>query len=187
MIPGLLLPGRPFVPAPVPHADDLIADLGLDVVFDAMGAGDAFARGVARDVILTPLATADEIRHRQAVFDDFRRHPELLYELDRVAQAAIEGERRSYFGLFARSAESLCHRSREVLAVFADAFDALRAIAETRAEDVDSPGLRDLFATVRRDLAPPYLEQVRALLPVLEFRAGRPPPRPPRPPPPRAA
>ncbi|MBX6350827.1 MAG: DNA mismatch repair protein MutS [Clostridia bacterium] len=164
MRPHLLHPDRDFTPAEPPHAGDLVKDLGLDGLFDAMARGDAFVREAARAVFLSSLADPEAIRYRQAVLRDFLAQPELLRTLYRLAVEAVEGERRSYFGLFLRSPSSVVHRSREALGWLAECLEKLRDIARAHRPGVASHGLTRLFTELERELDDEYLRAVRRLL-----------------------
>jgi len=154
-----------------PEAEELIFDLGLERLFDAMAGGDPFLREVARSAIIHPPHELEAIRWRQQVLDDCLAHPEVIERIYGIALAAIDRERREW-GFLLDSPEAMLSRSVRVLSGFADLLDQLRRIAEEHAQRLASPGFQRLFALLREQLSNDYLEQVRGQLGLLEFKRG---------------
>ncbi|MGE3526611.1 MAG: DNA mismatch repair protein MutS [Gemmatimonadales bacterium] len=159
--------------APGSLADALIHDLDLDIVLDAMAAGDARIREVARSVVLgSPGTSLEAIRHRQAVLEDCLRAPEAFRALYRLATEAIEGRRRRYGGYFGRSPSGLLYGAIETLSAFLEVLREVRGVAEAWAPRFHSPGLTALCAGLRRELADAWLAQAARYLDLLQFRHG---------------
>src|SRR5579875_2899751 len=127
-----------------PEAEELIFDLGLERLFDAMAGGDPFLREVARSAIIHPPHELEAIRWRQQVLDDCLAHPEVIERIYGIALAAIDRERREW-GFLLDSPEAMLSRSVRVLSG---------------------------FAQLREQLSNDYLEQVRGQLGLLEFKRG---------------
>jgi DNA mismatch repair ATPase MutS len=169
----LLHQDRDFVPTLPWNAEALTDDLELDTLFDAMALGDDFIRDVASNVVLSSLIDTTSIVYRQDILKDCLSHPAMVRSMYRIAVDAIEGERKSYLGFFARgSPTSLVNASREMLGLFTSQLKKLRATADAYADDVASQGLQRLFAAFRSELDDSYLARVEAHLKALRFRGG---------------
>jgi DNA mismatch repair protein MutS len=158
VIASILFPGG--TPAAFGARSDATADLHLDEVIDAIAAG-GYDRDLAGD-LLTPLASAGDVRFRQAVFQDIERPP-IRAALDRFT-AGIQQARRRLAGLeklhsarqkqgwFLDAATTYCAGVDELasgLAAAAPASAGLRSLLE---------GVADLlrtgsFTQLRRDAA----------------------------------
>lgn len=136
-----------------PHADDLVRDLELGPIIEAMGAGDAIVGAVARRALLTgtgnPLTT---IEHRQSVLADARRHPALIRGLYDGACEALAAAHQARFGLKARLASVVLRHAIEQLTVFVDRLGSLRDTLIPHEPVLASEGLSGLAAMLRGSL-----------------------------------
>jgi hypothetical protein len=153
-----------------PGADDLVRDLELDSLFDAMAAGDPFLRDVAGRAILTSLDHPDGIRYRQGVLGDCLRQPQVVRELYGVVVEAIERERKVY--RYFRSPDGILHSSGEALELFMTYLASLRAIADRAAGGFRSDGFATFFRMIATDLDDEYFRTVDEHLKRLKFRQG---------------
>ena len=170
----LMFPDRDFDPArPLPaNADALIADLGLDTLIAAMANGDRLVGDVARVALLTSTeADVDLVRYRQAVLDDCLANPRVVKEIYAVAGAALEAERKQSWH-WADSPSSIVGRSRAMLDDFMAGLGRIKSLAAEQAEHFRSPGFRQFFAMLDRELAPDYFETVKTELDRLQFNEG---------------
>lgn len=161
---------RPDATIP-PNADDLAADLDLEVVWAAMADGDRFVFDVARAVMLSSLEDLDVITYRQGVLGDFRSHPGLARALYELAASAVAGEKR-IFGFLRPTPSGLLRRGVEVLELCAGHLRRLRTLLEGQDGDLGSEGMRALAATVARDLDDAFFDEVAGHLARLRFRDG---------------
>ncbi len=170
----LMYPDRDFdAEGPVPpNASDLSEDLGLSVLCDAMADGDSLVGNVARQALLRGLGDMDTIRYRQAVLQDALQHPSTVRDLYRVAVSAIEGEKKTYLGLFSHYPGAILMQSITVLERYLGLFAQLRQMAETHASHFCSQGFTRLFAMVHEELSEAYLAQVQSQLRELQFVSG---------------
>ncbi len=171
----LLHPDRDFDPvqAPPPNADDLVRDLALDTLLEAMAAGDEQVREVARKVLLAgPGNERATIVHRQQILDDCLRRPVETRALYALACETLESRRKSWFGLFGTHPPSILYGAIETMRLFAAMLKRLRAIADEHAGHFRAPGFRRLFATLQCELDDAYLARVDAHLGQLKFARG---------------
>jgi len=154
--------------------EDLIQDLELNTLLEAMAAGDKFLFGVARTVLLTSLGDPEAIRYRQQVLADCRAHPEVVREMYAVAVDALADKRRawgSYGGSYQTPSSNLNGAVNHLVA-FVARLRQLRQIADNHAGEFSSDGMRTLFATLHRELDDEYFEEIGHHLKQLRFRAG---------------
>ena len=168
----LMLRGRDFdlkQPLP-PNADPLVQDLELETLFGAMAAGDPLVHDVSKVAMLSSVkSTIEEILYRQHVMTDALHRPAVLRDIYKLAGEAIDREKKSYFGLFRDSPETLLNRSIEVMTMFIEVLRRLREIAEQAEPEFRSDGFRTLFAMLRRELSDDYFKGVSAHLKRLKF------------------
>ena len=152
-------------------ASDLARDLSLEVLFDAMAAGDDYLREVAARVVSESLTDPAAIRYRQAVLSDCLAFPDVIRRMYAVSVSAIDRERQVWGWTF-RHPEALVHRAVQVLDIFQDHLVRLRSIADAQSEAFCSDGFTTLFAMLARELDDAYLGVVKEHLRRLQFRGG---------------
>ncbi len=160
--------------APLPtNAQDLIQDLELDTLFQAMAGEDEFLLGVARQAVLSGFDNdLDTLRYRQKVLKDCLNHAALVREMYEIAVQAIERERKNYWGITSNYPPSTLHRGREVMQMFVEMLKKLRAIADAHAAQFQSDGFTTLFAMLQRELTDEYFARVQTHLRALKFDDG---------------
>jgi len=154
-----------------PNAEALTQDLGLDILFRAMAAGDRFLLAVARPAILASLNGVDTIGYRQAVLADCLAHPAVVRQLYALAAEAIERERRVW-GYSGQSPDSVLTHSVNVMKLFVEMLRRVRRVAEEHASAFSSEGFTRLFDELARELDDPYLTSVERHLQRLQFQDG---------------
>jgi MutS domain V len=155
-----------------PNAAELTQDLGLDVLLEAMAAGDPFLLEVARKALLTSLRESREILYRQQVLIDCMEKPEIVRDIYNLAVDAIEREKRIWGWLTSKYPADLLHRAVAVLEIFAGVLTQLRRIADQHAAMFPSDGFRRFFGTLAKELDDDYLSRIAAHLERLTFRGG---------------
>lgn len=153
-------------------ADDIVQDLQLDYLWDAMGHGDGFLRAVARAAILAPVQDPEVIRYRQSALEDCVRNPEQAQELYQIAVDALE-VRRGIFGLPLHNHPGMgLSYAVRLLTELAGQLDRLRAFRGVLDNTFTSPAFRGLSATIRRELDDDYMADLRHILQELSFPGG---------------
>lgn len=159
--------------APLPsQAEELTQDLGLDILFDSMAAGDSFLHDVARQTVLRSLTEISAILYRQQILTDALANSDVVRGLYVLAGDAIEREKHVWGWMTTRYPNESLHRSVEVLAIFAEILERLRRVADEADSAFQSPGFRRFFAMLRSELDDAYLDRVRDHLERLTFKGG---------------
>ena len=152
---------------------DLIQDLELDTVWDAMALGDAVVHASARTAILSGLTTAEEITYRQAVLTDCLQQPAVVRDIYALAVQAIAAEKKIYRSFyFSNRGEGLLRRSITALEMFLPILRQLRKLTEDHAAGFSSKGFTRFFDTLRRELDDDYFDEIAQHLRQLRFRDG---------------
>lgn len=172
----LLFPDRDFdfdADLPAGH-EDLVRDLELDPLLRAMADGDAFLAGVAVRVLLASLEDTRAIRYRQRILSDCLDHPDVVRDMYKIVTGAVEDTRHlwsSYGGSFQNASSNLSGAVSHLDAYVARLRE-LRRLADDRAGEFRSDGMRRLLGSLRRDLDDDYFTEITGHLRRLRFRAG---------------
>ncbi len=158
-----------------PGHEDLIQDLELGTLLQAMADGDKLLHEVSTKVLLTCLDDPEAIRYRQQVLADCLAHPEVIRQIHVIAAGALGDRRRMWLGSYGgsyQSASSNLSGAISHLGAYVARLRQLRQIADGNAATFHSDGMRRLFATLQRDLDDAYFEEISNHLNQLRFRAG---------------
>ena len=142
---------------------DLEQDLGLGIVFGAMGGGDPFVRDISRHVVLASVIDPEVIRWRQDALDDCARLPGMARDLYAVALDAIERQRKVW-GWSDTFADSVVRRAVDTLKLLIDSMRRIRQVARANAGQVHSQAFRRLFSQMESELDDRFLAEVEAHL-----------------------
>ncbi len=155
-----------------PNEAALRQDLELDVVCEAMAAGDPFLEAVARQALLTGLTDVDDILYRQRVLADCLRHDELVRRLHALAGDALRAERAVWGGFSRDSPASALRVAVQKLTALVGFLRELRVIAAEQAAPLRSDGFTRFFAMVDDELDDAYLASIDTQLQALSFKGG---------------
>lgn len=174
MKPLLMYPDRSFewqcdLP---PQAEDLVADLGLNVLFEAMAAGDQFLLGVVQRGILCSLTDPATIIYRQQAWTDCFERPDVVRAVYDLAVETLNEKRKIWGFLSNYSPDLNLHYAVEVMQLVIKKLKRLREIAVESGHQVRSPAFERFFAMLLEELDDPYFELVNTHLQRLKFRRG---------------
>lgn len=155
-----------------PNTADLSQDLELDILLDAMAAGDSFLREVAKNAFLASIRDPKSILYRQEILADCLSQPNVIREMYAIAIEAIESERKVWSLMWERDASSALHRSTEVLQLCVNPLRRLWQIAENNDQQFRSEGFKRFFAMIDTELGEEYMRNVEEHLERLEFNNG---------------
>ena len=154
--------------------EDLIQDLELTTLIQAMASGDKFLTDVSWKVVLACLRDPEEIRYRQRILADCLAQPGVIREMYDIAFGALEEKRHlwmTYGGTYQTPSSNLSGAVAH-LEMYVARLKQLRKVADEHAGNFHSNGLRALFATLHHELDDEYFEEVGNHLKQLRFRAG---------------
>jgi DNA mismatch repair ATPase MutS len=154
------------------HHADLIQDLELTTLLDAMALGNKFLFDISKRVLLASLSDPAAIRYRQRILADCIAEPEIIREMYAITVAALQDKRGlwGYTSQYPGTILSAAVRQLEVLIV---RLRDLRRIADSHAGKFRSEGLTTLLRTLQRDLDDAYFETLGRHLKQLQFREGQ--------------
>lgn len=150
--------------APAWNADALVADLELEILFQAMAGEDDTIYVMARHELLCVAQNGSEvIDHRQGVLADALANPGLVRELFALADAGLREQKRHHLGNYERSYPDATLRwAAETVQALLPQLHAIHDCA-TRAEGLfPSKGWHDFWTSVRTELSPDYLVEVES-------------------------
>jgi len=153
------------------NCEDVIQDLELTTLLQAMAQGDRFLLEVAKRVVLTSLDDPEAIRYRQQVLADFLAEPDILREMYAIAVGALE-DKRGLWGYSSQYPSSILSAAVHQLEALLVRMKELRQIADQHVEEFRSDGLCTLLRTLQRDLDDEYFQTVNYHLGQLKFRRG---------------
>jgi hypothetical protein len=153
------------------NAPDLINDLELDVILDAMAQGDDLVRDVAAKVLLNGEVALDRIAYRQDVLRDCLANAATVRELYHLAGDALEKNRKRWRAFFDYPSGRLSS-AVEALELFTGQLRQLRAIVDRDRAKFHSAGLDAFCRTIEAELDEPFFASVAAHLAELQFRHG---------------
>jgi hypothetical protein len=170
----LMHPDRDFAwqPAAAPSSQ-LTQDLEIDVMLDAAANDDRYIR----EIMATACAQACSneiatIRYRQDVLRDCLANQTVVRRFYATALEPFGRDQAWNFSLFGRDAATKVASGIRTLRSCLDILGRLRKMGTENADRFSSPGFRQFFATLERDVDDAYLAAAREDLDNLTFRKG---------------
>lgn len=155
------------------HAFELIKDLGLDLVFQAMSGGDAILQDVASRALLRGHENSLEtLGYRQEVLKDCLENPAVVRELYTLAVDAVERKKRYNISFLDNYPSGILHRSVDAMRMFLEVLRKVRGIAKGQSGCFQSRGFRTLFTRLCAELGDDYFAEVETHLQALKFDHG---------------
>ncbi len=172
----LMFPDRDFDPeeALPPNAADLVQDLELETLFEAMAQGDEFLYTVARQVVLSSIQDIDVLHYRQGILRDCLNNPEVIRRLYQVPMEFLERKRSQWLWISTRYANpsSILNSAVHMLEASLDLLRTLREIADSNIDRFHSMGFRRFFNMLQEELDDAYLSKVEGHIKSLKFPEG---------------
>jgi len=153
------------------NTNDLVQDLELRTILQAMSGGESLLWGISTHALLQSLTDPKEIAYRQAVWADCLAHPDSVREMLKIATEAIVGEEQIHEP-WGGHPSGILRRSVEVVEMFVGLLRRLRQIADDNAAAVTSTGLRTLFAMLESELDDKYFDAIDEQLKRLKLKGG---------------
>jgi hypothetical protein len=157
---------------PPPNHKDLIQDLEMGILLEAMALGDKFLLEVSTRVVLASLTDPEAILYRQRVLADCIAEPQIIRDMYEIAVGALE-DKRGIWAYGSQNPSSILSGAVTQLEVAVIRLKQLRKIAEDHADRFHSPGLTTLFRTLQVELDDGYFQTISFHLKQLRFRDGQ--------------
>lgn len=150
---------------------ELIQDLELNTLFNAMALGDKFLFEVAKKSVLSTLSDIETIRYRQDILQDCLKNSSIVRGLYDLASESIERQKKNW-GYSSKYPGLILYGAVEALQTFLEMLKLLRNVADEHAGKFESDGFTTLFAMLRKELSDEYFARVEDHLTRLKFRDG---------------
>jgi len=154
-----------------PNHEDLIQDLEIKTLFQAMADGDQFLFSVATKVLLAGSDQPDVIRYRQRILADCLSEPTIIREMYAIAGDALE-DRRKLWGYHSPYPAAILPGAVNHLEQAFMRLKQLRTLADNHMQRFHSDGLTTLFRQLQHELDDEYLQTIRDTLSALRFHQG---------------
>jgi len=172
----LLYPDKDFDPDQTlpPNAANLIQDMALQLVFEAMAANDEYLENVIQRVVLSSLNEETTIRYRQEILQDCLLNPDVIQQLYAVPLEFLERKRKHWLWVSSNrsSPASILDSAQQMLEASLDLLWQLRRIADEHAGEFNSAGFERFFSMIQRELDDAYLATVEQQVRALRFPNG---------------
>lgn len=155
------------------NADDLVSDLALLPLLQAMAKDDDWIFEVSRRILLESVrGDLETILHRQAILQDCLDHPIVVRKLYALTVEAVGQLRASIFDVLSRYPDWVLQASIETMTKLLGSLRKLKELADRYAHCFRSDGWRTLFAMLQQNLNGIYLSEVEGHLRELQFPHG---------------
>ncbi len=160
-----------FAAKSAPNHADLIQDLELTTVLDAMALGDRFLYDVCQRLLLASLDDPEAIRYRQKVLADVIAQPGLIRTMYAIAVGTLEDQRGAW-GYSALYPTSILSAAIGKLDAYVPRLAQLRELADEHAGKCRSDGLTTFFQTLQQELDDDYFQAITFHLRQLRVHDG---------------
>lgn len=161
----------PKQPSPA-NETDLIQDLELKTLLNAMAQGDQFLLDICRKAILCGSNSPEEIRYRQDVLRDCLANPTVARAIYQITLDVKDSKQRHWMGIFTRSPSGVLHSAVQLMTMFVVYLKKLKKIADEFGTVFQSEGFSRFFAMIQHELDDAYFLQIDEHLKELKFRDG---------------
>ncbi|MBS0350141.1 MAG: DNA mismatch repair protein MutS [Proteobacteria bacterium] len=155
------------------NESELIKDLELKTLLNAMAQGDKFLFEVGRKVLLSSLTHDKEtIHYRQEILKDCLKNDAVIRKIDNLAMAAIASEKKNWLSMFLKNPSAILSGSRERLQSYLPILQQLNRMAHAVDRHFESPGFTRFFTMLKNELNEQYFLQVQYHLQQLKLSRG---------------
>ena len=152
--------------------DELIQDLELDTLIEAMSSSDDFLYDVIEKVMLIGTIDINTIRYRQEILKDCLANADIIRLIYQIPIESMENKKKHWLGIFTRSPSSILDGAVELMQMFYALLKKLRQIADEHADKFKSKGFTSFFSMIKRELTDEYFVKMVEQLDDLKFREG---------------
>ena len=150
-----------------------VRDLGLDVLFQSLSAGDEFLYSVVKKACSQSLADVPCIEYRQAILRDCLYNSNIIREFYQAVLECLTMEKEKlHYIVFGHSPSAMLHQSISFTRFFLENLKKVRAIAEKNIYFFESSGMTRLLKMIIQELNEDYLRGIEEHLKQMDFKRG---------------
>lgn len=154
------------------NAEDLVADLELTAVLEAMANGDKFLYGISKTALLSSLIDLDTLHYRQEILKDCLAHRDVIRAIYQLPLEAVENKHRSWLGIFTRTPSGVLSSAVDLMVMYVGLLKKLKKITVENREIFQSDGFKRFFSMIDSELDDAYFLRVDTHLRQLKFYDG---------------
>ncbi len=158
-------------PLPV-NVEDLIADLELNTVLEAMANGDKFLYGISKTALLNSQIDLDTLHYRQEILKDCLAHRDVIRAIYQLPLEGVENKHRSWLGIFTRTPGGVLSSAVDLMVMYVGLLKKLKKITVENRDKFQSAGFRRFFSMIDSELDDAYFLRVDTHLRQLKFNDG---------------
>ena len=162
---------NPQEPPPV-NASDLVHDLEMNTLLNAMSLGDGFLFDIVKEAILSSIDDMDSILYRQEIMKDCLNNPAVIREIYQIPIKSKDREHRRWLGIFTHSPSGVLSSSVSLMEMYVVLLKELKKLAEEHSNEFKSEGFERFFSMIKSELDDEYFATVEYHLKQLKFREG---------------
>lgn len=174
MNPLLMYKDADFDPAfsPSVHQQELMADLALDTLFQAMADDDSYCHAVVQKAVLSGAPDVETVIYRQDIVKDCLMNAQTVRDMYQVTLDCIEKKRERRLSFFSRYPSAVLSNAIDLLRLFLGQLRIIRRMADELSSRFQSEGFTAFFSMLRRELDDDYFRTVEKHLDTLKFPHG---------------
>ncbi len=162
---------NPQEPLPV-NASDLVHDLELNTLLNAMSLGDKFIFDISKEGLLSSLDDIDSILYRQEIMKDCLNNPAVIQDIYQIPIKSKDRSHRRWLGIFTHSPSGVLSNAVSLMEMFVVFLKELKKITDDHSNEFKSEGFERFFSMIKSELDDEYFATVDYHLTQLKFREG---------------
>lgn len=158
-------------PLPV-NALDLIHDLELTTIFNAMSLGDKSLFDIVKKTILLSVNDGEAILYRQEILKDCLKNPAVIREIYQIPIKSTDRQHRRWLGIFSHTPSGVLISSIKLMEMYVGLLKELKKIVDEHSDSFQSEGFARFFSMINSELNVDYFAKVEYHLKQLRFFDG---------------
>jgi hypothetical protein len=150
----------------------LIADLEIKYILEDMAREDDMIYEAAKEALLTPLISIEDIEYRQEVLTDVLNNPTAARRLYEITLEAERETKKSSRWSSRRYLPSVFSTAVELLDIYMDRLLDLRLVADSNLDKFQSRAFKNLLVLLQNELGDDYIETAKNQLKDLKKSDG---------------
>jgi hypothetical protein len=155
------------------NREELVADLGLEVLFETMSDGDNWIYAASRKALLSAATTnTSTILYRQAILKDCLENATAVKAMYQLTCEAMQKQKNGYLGMLSNYPDSVLNRAIQEMGVLIEFLRRLRSIADAESPRFAAEGWSTFFFMLQQDVDDGYIDSVQEHLKTLKLHNG---------------